>query len=523
MTVLLVGNNDSSALAACRSLGINGINVGIAPIGEWGVAHRSRHCRAIHEVGDPAHEVRQVCDSLAEVIIEHNYEVVIPLSDAATLLCQELRDRVPARVALPNKEAFAHSHDNKKLQGLCAELHIPVPVETKIEAQESILKPVHAAMIHGNRLLHFPTKRARSREAAVSFLRECSGVVEVMVQEPSLEGASEVHLLAKRGRVLTMVQQNRGAGSYGVTVPLDPELKGYARRLIGSLKWSGVATLEFKGTSGRWQMTGLGCRFWESLALTTAAGGDFAVWLVEMYLGKEPSFHPIHYGISRRHLGKDLGRAVKRGHMMGWIKDLVRRRAPPEVESMDDPVPGLAYWTAASRCIGNWMNRRVEFAPYRNAENEQRNLIVENLRADSHVLFVCRGNTCRSPFAENYCRQKLGWKHVRSCGTFPVPHRRVSETAEVVARVEFGVELSDHDSTALSDMELRWADVIVVMDRRQLVDLSGRVKGQMILLCEGQEVHDPYGKDAAAYGECYQQISAALDKLCRHIRVPVSA
>ncbi len=520
MRVLLVGNNDRSALAACRALGESGVEVGIAPIGEWGVAHKSRYCKTLHEVEEPKIDVKRAAEGIIRAVRELAYEVVIPLSDAACLICQGIRDRIEAKVALPDTEVFAFAHDKSLLLERCKELKIPTPEEGNLEYPPVYLKPVHSAKIHQNRMLTFSVKGVQNRREGVDFLREFSGVVDVLVQEECPGEGAGVYLLADRGKVISMVQQNRlhepsggGGGSYRHTVPLDPELQEYTEKLIRSINWSGVAMVEFKGYPGHWRIMELNGRFWGSLALTTAAGCNYPLWLCEYLLGNEFSCEEPHLGVRQRHLGKDLRWALSKRDLLHWAGELLTHRDPLDVESLRDPLPAVSYWSKGFNRIEEWLHERVELSDYRRLENSIRGSTLNELNRDTHVLFVCRGNICRSPFAEAYIREKLGMENVRSCGTYEVPLRQVPEVAEKIAREEFSVDLSSHRSQAISESLLRWADVVFVMDRKQLVELAPRVKGRMMLLRANREIPDPYGGDEATYLACYQEIIEACEAL----------
>ena len=85
------------------------------------------------------------------------------------------------------------------------------------------------------------------------------------------------------------------------------------------------------------------------------------------------------------------------------------------------------------------------------------------------ILFVCTGNTCRSPMAEALARHRLRAAGVdavpvSSAGTLGWSGRPATDKAlEVLA--EHGVELPDHVSTKLDTDTVRSADLIVVMTR----------------------------------------------------------
>ena len=74
-----------------------------------------------------------------------------------------------------------------------------------------------------------------------------------------------------------------------------------------------------------------------------------------------------------------------------------------------------------------------------------------------NILFVCTGNTCRSPMAEGYLRsKKLGGVTVLSrglaCDGSPVSLNSKTAMAEV------GIDISGHISRQITDRDIKNAD-----------------------------------------------------------------
>lgn len=93
------------------------------------------------------------------------------------------------------------------------------------------------------------------------------------------------------------------------------------------------------------------------------------------------------------------------------------------------------------------------------------------------VLFVCTGNTCRSPMAEGILKKMLkdegvGDIEVTSAGTHGLPHAPASLFATQVAG-QRGIDLSKHRSRRLIPEMIKQTDLILVMSPEHLDYING--------------------------------------------------
>ncbi|MEA3415856.1 MAG: low molecular weight protein arginine phosphatase [Thermodesulfobacteriota bacterium] len=150
-----------------------------------------------------------------------------------------------------------------------------------------------------------------------------------------------------------------------------------------------------------------------------------------------------------------------------------------------------------------------------------------------HILFVCTGNICRSPFAEGLLKklmQKNGLDDIvaDSAGLLALPGNSASGLAQKVA-AEYDVDLSGHIAKSVKKDIIDRSDLILVMESshaKYLLDAFPEAEDKVFLIrrfarfgSRDRWITDPYGLNYEAYRFCFLDIQDCVSGLAEEIGI----
>jgi predicted ATP-grasp superfamily ATP-dependent carboligase len=378
MAVFLTDGNERSTLAAVRALGRAGVAVYVGEATPMSLAGRSRFCAGHVTYPSPVTAPSEFRSFVAEHAVAGRYEMLLPMRDITVQLVADIRDQLPAGMAvpMPRAEQIHASQDKLALLSLAEEVGLQTPQTYLRMAGESlelfagrlrypvIVKPRFSKQRRHGRWWSGTAQPAQDREQFIRAYNACERVVpDPIVQERISGSGTGVFLLVWGGKLMAAfchrrLREKPPSGGISVlceSVAPQQELIERSFRLLQKLGWQGVAMVEFKVDARDQQpkIMEVNARFWGSLQLAIDAGVNFPLLLYKVATGQHVDpLSDYRVGMRSRWLLGDLDHliirlAARRGsiengpsklracaNFLGW-----HRNTRQEMFRLDDPNP----------------------------------------------------------------------------------------------------------------------------------------------------------------------------------------
>jgi len=551
--VLVLGSDTRSFLAVIRSFGRAGLEVHTAWCPVNSASLESRYIKTIHSIPYYRPDDETWIDAFNDLLCRFEFDLVVPCDDGSLLPLQMHKSQLvrPGSIYLLSDEAHQMTSDKQRTYEVAQELGIPLPRQAVVASRAELAAAVHE---FGLPVLAKPPRSAESgdpqarrsvkrvrRPEELDLIASAIPPERFLVQEFFRGIGVGLETLCRNGEVLVAFQHERlhepllgGGSTYRRSVPLNPELLEATRKLMKAVSYTGVCMVEFRYNpeSRRWVLIETNGRFWGSLPLALAAGVDFPRYLYEMLRCDKTEFNGgYRLNLYCRNWMLDLGwlrsniradrtdptlMSLPLSRVMSEIWNIVLLRERSDTFTLDDPAPAVEE---LARVFRRFSTRAAPtFHLLRKARHRRLLDVVANA---SSVLFVCKGNICRSPFAEYYARTRMPTLRISSVGLLLASGRSSPKFAIEAARAR-GIDLSQHRSKVLTDEHLRSFDVIFVFDADLFHAVHTAAKrqqtaGKIFYLGsldarQALEIRDPYGKNFVDFEAAYDRIASLIDR-----------
>jgi len=576
--ILILGAETTQAVAIARSLGTRGYDVYVASSSRNSIANFSKFVKGSFLYSSPIESPYFFVKDLLKILSLHNFDLLICTHETNIIPIMFYREDVEklTNLPLPPNKVLMKVFNKKEVTELAKKLRIPIPktyfIENEDEVEELAKEMIYPVVIKPQFTAYWDGKsrtmsRGKAKIAKNSY--EFSEIVKELkqgdyfplVQEliPELgSGGIGISTLIDKHQNLKAIFLHRrlkevdvqgGASAVCESIPIIDELKNQTLKILRELNFWGVSMTEFKNDprDNTPKLMEINGRFWGSLPLAIYCGVDFPALFVELMLGKTQSTSDSYaIGERMRHSTSYTSRLINvifdqipvwlRPHISKYqeVKDYCKYTITSRdyIFSFNDPLPYIIDWVnflikLCNSVMKKFRNSVIQISILKNCNDR----ISELLKPRVCILFVCKGNICRSPFAEYYLK-KLIKKYdvhgleVYSAGLNRIEGRMPPENA-IKAAIRFSVDISRHRSRAISKELLKKSDIIFVMDVYEynyIIKNFPEVSKKIFMLgCFNSKLNpqipDPYGKNTLDFIKCYNIISTSIDKFFMKIEL----
>lgn len=559
MAVMVLDGHSRAAVETVQSLGQAGVSVDVSAETDECLAFHSKYVRRkFHQPSQPFSSV--FVNWLQSLDAKHGYELIVPCTEASLLGLRNVPagDRLRTKAVLPSDEALDIALDKQRTHQLAARLGLSVPESVLIESAENIpavnqypvvLKPVRSKLNVGGELVTLAPIIASNEAQRSSWLNRWLPLTAVIQQEYLVGRGLGVELLFERGQEVWHFAHQRihelpltgGASTYRRSLLPPAQALADSRKLLRALEWHGVAMVEFKvdARGVAWLME-INPRFWGSLALSIDAGVNFPAGLLRMARGEaplpQPKYRTSYYS---RDLQQDIDwmkmnlKADRRdSHLLTqprwssflqYFRPLLGKESWDHFDMHDLGVTGAMLKEIVRNFTNNLrsiIRTRIENKRITGHHRRLTRLLVGPKAPRRKLLFLCSGNICRSPLAEELAKRKLAGYEIHSAGLNTKNGTGCPPHILSVAK-SLGINLSEFRPTRVSKRDIDEAELVLVMDSdnyngvaREFPEAMGRVTALGLFASQARvRIADPFLANEEETRVVSQQIRSSIDGL----------
>ncbi len=563
--IIILGDDERSCLTSIRCFGKTNFEIFLLYSSDISIAKYSKYLKGAIRIVQPQKDVSGFAKEIIKLLNFLDVQIIFPTTDNYLIPFYFQNDLIGIRNKFiflgPNQKGFEFSYDKGKTFHLAEELGLPIPKTKYIKTGQSIeqidnwfesegknvIKTSSSKVIFENRILSFNVNISESKDFFYQDVYSKSRITDVLIQDFFVGVGVGVEILMNRGEIVYAFQHLRvfeprsgGGSSYRKSTKVNKDLLKSSEVLLNAMNYDGIAMVEFRVNpiSGKFVLIEVNGRPWGSISLPVYCGFNFPLDFYKIKAGEKVlNNQKSREGVYARILFRDLKFFGQRiFHSKGFITKFsllfhyiyTFRRVIQGKEKIDefDINDTKPFFMSFYFFINDFLfllkskvSKSATLIGLRINSGRRNRVLKLAISNGENVTFVCKGNYCRSPFAEFSARNFFLKNKINSVGYNP-KYLKVNPIGEKVAEEQFNVNISCHVPKhifTLGDMELS-NNIFLVFDYENFVFLRNQQKinkrnvffiseltGNIIM------VPDPDGKNESEFVNCYKLISSFLN------------
>jgi len=311
--ILVLDSNERSSLAVIRSLGkISEIKLFTADSLLKSIGGSSKYSDEYYQYPSISDNPNEFLDWIGLKLKEEKFDLIFPCTEISSqLLLMSPKVVNPKYLPFATLETVMSLADKGKLTHFADSINIPCPKSehyqsasqvdiNKIKKFPVVIKPNLSKIWQGNSWTNTVVLIAKNKDQLSHILKQTPWLQgsPFMLQE-FIEGyGAGLFALYDKGGATAFYAHKRlrekppqgGVSVLSCSAPLEPNILKNAKKLLDSVKWHGVAMVEFRvAEDGTPYLMEVNTRFWGSLQLAIDSGVNFPELLYKITIGEKVS------------------------------------------------------------------------------------------------------------------------------------------------------------------------------------------------------------------------------------------
>ncbi|MFW9965449.1 MAG: ATP-grasp domain-containing protein [Candidatus Sifarchaeia archaeon] len=365
LKVLITDGSAKHTLAAIRSLGRRGYQIGVVDESILAQSFFSKYCRKRYRFRWNRSNPEDYVKYLQKILKNENYDVLLPISWYANYTLSKYHDLVDdyVNLAIAPTESMEIAANKDKTMEFAERVGVSIP--QTISLNESNLDDVGTQIgfplvVKGS--LEAGTvryaKNSKELKDAYEMLRNTRPIAQQYIRGAGVgffaaykNGTCVAHFMHARVREYP----SSGGPSTAARAYHSVQLKEQGTNLLNALNWHGLAMVEFKRSEldGNFYLMEINPKFWGSLDLAIHAGVDFPYVACRIAMNEDVSPSKDHYRrdmMFRWPFPGELLSALETGKFSGFIRNFFNQNYVDDI-SCSDPVPSILQLVSTIRKV----------------------------------------------------------------------------------------------------------------------------------------------------------------------------